>query len=231
LFKIMIPVFNGRELFKFGYSMAYILYFVINLRFTNGLSYGGNSSYICENSTITSESGVLYSSNYPDLYNNQENCVTNIQVPSAFQIEITFEVFQTESFTNLNLQNEMCSLDYLELVVNNESRRLCGDWTGKERMLYFVFNTPLVSIRFRSNDRISKRGFVLKWDASSTNATSAISTCRDSLFETATSCYEMVSLPENWLDGHNICRRRGAYLAKIDDVHTQNELEKRIMKR
>lgn len=227
----MIPVNNGRKWSKYRYSMAYILYFVVNLRFTFGWNTGGNISYICENSTITSETGILYSSKYPDFYHDQEDCVTNIRVPRAFQIEITFEVFQTESVSNLNLQNEMCSIDYLEIVVNNKTKRICGDWTGKERTLYFVFNSSFITIRFRSNDRISKRGFVLKWDATSTNTANEISKCENSIFETATSCYEIISFPENWLSGHNICRRRGGFLAKIEDLQTQFELEKRINKR
>lgn len=212
--------------------MAYILYFVVNLQLTTGLKIEGNSYNVCgRNSTINAETGTLYSSNFLDNHNYSDDCVTNISIPSAFLIEISFDVFQTYSISDLNLRDEMCLLDFVEIVVNQRSMRICGNWIGKERLLYFIFFTSFISIRFRSDNQNSNQEFVLKWSSTSSPSGNLVVPCAQSLFETATSCYELVTNPEDWLSSHETCRLRGASLAKIEDLQTQIEIETRLYNR
>lgn len=228
----MLLISNGRVLITWYCCMAYILYFVVNLQLTTGLETEGNSYNACGgNSTINAETGTLYSTNFPDNHNYLDDCVTNISLPSAFLIEISFDVFQTDSISNLNLRNEMCLLDFVEIVVNQRSMRICGNWIGKERLLYFIFFTSFISIRFRSDDQNSNQRFVLKWSSTSSPSGDLALPCAESLFETATSCYEIITKPDDWLSSHEICRRRGASLAKIEDLQTQIEIETRLYNR
>lgn len=231
LWKIMISYVNDKNLVSCNCSMVYILYVAANLRFSQGLNTQANNTYQCANGTITSNSGTLSNAIYPDLYNRHGNCLTNISIQGAIIIEITFEVFQTESVSNLNLQNDMCISDYLEITANNRSFKLCGDWRGKERILYFIFKTSFISIRFHSNTRTSKQAIVLKWVSTAGPNIPGILTCENSLLETDTSCFEVVTKPENWLSGQKTCRQRGASLARIEDLQTQAALEGRLYER
>ncbi|KAL4234951.1 hypothetical protein ACF0H5_006593 [Mactra antiquata] len=186
------------------------------------------------NTSVSSTTGTLFSDNFPLNYTNSYNCETNISVNNAASIEVFFEYFHTESYSDLNLLNEMCDLDYLEIISNGRSLRLCGDWRGKENRLFFNFNSSFINIRFHSNENISRRGFVLKWASMLNLYLENPSSCLYSqyfLHETEKSCFEVLTKPESWLTSHEDCRRRGAILARIEDVQTQAGIDNSLFKR
>ena len=175
----------------------------------------------CTANTYNTTSGILYSINYPEDYPNNLNCITVIEIPNAFYIEITFDKLHTESFADLNLKGDLCNIDYVELKVNGSVHKLCGNWNRKEHFLYFKFQTERVEIMFVSDDRKTTDGFVIKWDAIQINVNST-GLCSAAHIDTADSCFEIVSEAESWEDGHHICKSKGAYLARVDsnEMHT-----------
>lgn len=211
-----------------------MLYFATNSLLTYGLDHLSDGTFFCTDSTLSSSSGTLFSENYPSNYNHSLYCEANISINNAMLIDLSFEYFNTESYLNLNLLNNMCNRDYLEISVNERSWRVCGDWTGKENRLFFSLNSSTVNLKFRSNEFFSRQGFVLKWTSTLKYDLEDQSSCSFSKFlllESQTSCFEFFMQPTDWLSGHESCRERGASLARIEDIQTQTEIETSLQKR
>ena len=64
-------------------------------------------------------------------------------------IEVTFQEFFTESGWpgDARLRDELCSRDFVEIVAGSDRHKLCGDWSGKEHLLYFRFRSSSVVFR------------------------------------------------------------------------------------
>ena len=204
-----------RIFFSSGFSFIYLLPTILH------------TVMLCSPGIFNTTSGILYNTNYPDEYINSQKCMTVIEIPSAFYIEITFEKLHTESIGDLNLKGDLCNLDYVEIKVDGEYHRLCGNWDRKEHFLYFKFQTDRVEVAFVSDEVITKSGYVIRWDASLFNI-SASTNCASTHIDTADSCYDIITEAMKWDDGHLACKSRGAVLARIDtqeiDAAIQNEL-------
>lgn len=207
-------------------SLFCIVYVVTNCSVICGFR-----TYICSNSTLTTGSGKLFSTNFPENYRDNENCWLKLSPSKANVIEISFRSFYTESLSDLNYMNTMCTSDYLEMSSSGQSLRICGNWRGREHLLYFVIRSSDVYIRFHSNEQGAKPGFLLQWTSKFISTSVLSDNCSMSLFETETSCYELIEEPEDWVSGHNSCRQRGAMLARIDHPDIHQTLEKYILQR
>ncbi|XP_052818409.1 macrophage mannose receptor 1-like [Mya arenaria] len=125
----------------------------------------------------------------------------------------------------------MCTLDFLDIYDDQRHWRICGDWGGRQQLLYFVFNSSTINVKFTSNNSSTRPGFTLNW-ASTVEATSAPhNSCMDPLLETESACFELMREGADWLTGHNTCRMRGATLAHVDSVDTHLALEREILER
>ena len=183
----------------------------------------------CSN-TFNTTSGTLYSVNYPGNYNNDMNCTTVIEINEAFYIEILFEKLHTESLADLNLIGDLCNLDYVEIKVNGEHHRICGNWEKKEHLLYFRFQTDRVEIVLVSDELTTQSGYVIRWDASLYGGYSSV-TCAVTHIDTTDSCYELVAEAMRWEDGQEYCKSKGANLAKVDSLETDMAIQKELLSR
>lgn len=222
----MSSVLPGTKVLSLNLSMFCMIYVAANLTFTCGYR-----SHLCANRTLTSDSGKLLSHTLPEVSENYLNCWTQISVTNASLIEINFQMFFTNSFGDLYLMNEMCTREYLELVTSDKTLKICGNWTGREDLLSFVFQTSDIFIRFHGNQQNENSIFIIHWTSTKHTTGSSNDPCKLPLFETETSCFELVEQPEDWVTGHNSCRRRGATLARVDHPDTHHALTQHILKR
>lgn len=211
-------------------SVIVILFLQSFLAFVPG-SQLSDDAIVCDPMTLTSRTGSLRSNNLTEVYNNEMNCRNVIHINGASVIEISFQSFFTESISDLNLINEMCTHDYVELVSSGKAWKICGDWTGKEHLLYFTFHFPEVFIKFYTNEQVTKPGFVLNWTATVIDKSLDRNVCTNALYETESSCYELIENPEDWSGGYNTCQRRGAALASVHNPDTHRKLQETILER
>ena len=114
----------------------------------------------CRNETYNTSTGYATSVNFPDPYPNMQECFYLVLVDRSQRdedglglgdalIEVTFQEFTTESDASgdTRLRDELCSRDFVEIVVDKAKHRVCGDWSGKEHLLYFRFRTTSVVFR------------------------------------------------------------------------------------
>jgi hypothetical protein len=229
----MTSFLHGKESHVISYFCLFVLIFAVYFQISVGIDLNQESAaFICSNKTLFSATGTLYSSNFPDFYDNMEHCEISLSISDAFFVEIYFEVFHTESFSDLNLLDGMCFEDYLEIKTESTTRRLCGNWLGREGLLYFSFNTSSVTVKFASDKKVTGQGFVLKWSSKSASYYNAeTAACKNALLETEQSCFNLVKDDVDWITGHETCTRQGASLAKIDDFETNNALMEELKER
>ncbi|XP_076799587.1 uncharacterized protein LOC143444282 [Clavelina lepadiformis] len=121
----------------------------------------------CEEETTTSgcggrirdkQSGEIKSPNYPNRYPPTTTCKWTINVEPGQSIEITFRNFELE-------YERRCPYDYVETyagtVKTSRTYRICGTMRSRK----FVFNSTTVTVFFRSDHAIQKRGFIAYWKA------------------------------------------------------------------
>ena len=187
---------------------------------------------ICENRTMTWHSGRIVSEHFPANYRNNQHCHSVISVDQALFIEVSFEVFHTQSVADLNLYNEMCDLDFLEIYDATQHWAICGNWAGREKLLYFTFNSSTVHLHFTSNSGSTRPGFSLSWASTVQQPDNATrSPCSDPLLETESACFELVHETADWPSSLEACRLRGATLAQVDHPDTHEALETKIRER
>nr|CAD7577505.1 unnamed protein product [Timema californicum] len=101
----------------------------------------------------------VMSPDFPRRYPDNAVCDTRILTLSHYQLIIEFE--------ELLLENEpSCSYDYLELFDGGNgsvaTRRLCGDWSTKLKLLRYVSQGPQIRLRFVSDYSHRFSGFKVK---------------------------------------------------------------------
>ena len=114
----------------------------------------------CRNETYNASSGFASSVNFPYTYPNMQECFYVVHVDGQQShvdelgrddviIEVTFQEFFTESDSSgdARLRDELCSRDFVEILVDQDKHKVCGDWSGKEQLLYFRFRTTSVVFR------------------------------------------------------------------------------------
>ncbi|GJQ68780.1 hypothetical protein Trydic_g14718 [Trypoxylus dichotomus] len=158
---------------------------------------------------------IVSSPGFPRQYPDNSDCDTDITAPAGFRIVLDFE--------ELVLENEpSCSYDYLEIweAVSNSShpnnsqsssKRLCGDWSSKLKLLRYVSKGSKLRLRFSSDYSHHYGGFKVRV------STENVMQCADDRFKVFNnSCYLFVSYPEvMWNISEEICTNIGSQLASV----------------
>ncbi|XP_076449512.1 uncharacterized protein LOC143285946 [Babylonia areolata] len=200
----------------------------------------------CKNETYTQLSGSVSSVNFPGFYPNMQECFYTVNVTSPQRhdnvtvengvttevsdiIEVTFGEFSTESDSagDARLRDGLCVRDFVEIHAEGDARhRVCGNWAGKERLLYFRFRSDFVSFRFVTDEQGTRRGFNATWRLlRGDNHTACLST----LLTTQHLAFQVIHRAETWADGQTDCESRGGMLASILSNNTQHLLNQHLL--
>ncbi|XP_016353284.1 discoidin, CUB and LCCL domain-containing protein 1-like isoform X2 [Sinocyclocheilus anshuiensis] len=125
----------------------------------------------CGHYVLGQESGVLSSKNYPGTYPNNSRCEWRIRVPIGHTIVL--------KFGDLNMEKKDCESDYLKVLKGSYwaemvSWEYCGGLMPKPAPIHT--DSSELTIRFRSSQHISGRGFLLSY---STENHKELLTCLD----------------------------------------------------
>ncbi|XP_053408975.1 uncharacterized protein LOC123561694 isoform X3 [Mercenaria mercenaria] len=103
---------------------------------------------------VSADDGNITSPNYPLEYKNGQVCEWQITVNDSKIIQLVI--------ADMDLENSQdCIYDYLLVVENTTSERLCG----RRRKQYILTKYNTVNIVFRSDDTLTGAGFTLLWSA------------------------------------------------------------------
>ncbi|XP_064639828.1 uncharacterized protein LOC135495295 [Lineus longissimus] len=109
-----------------------------------------------------SDTGLLESPNFPNSYNNNDDCVINISTLLDYRIALTFSHFQLE-------EDSSCRYDLLELTsphsaprTENTVRR-CGDWEDKVKLLHYTSTNNHLQLMFHSDHSRVRKGFKVRY--------------------------------------------------------------------
>ncbi|XP_026146150.1 discoidin, CUB and LCCL domain-containing protein 1-like isoform X2 [Carassius auratus] len=125
----------------------------------------------CGHYVLGQESGVLSSKNYPRTYPNNSWCEWRLHVPIGHTIVL--------KFGDLNVEKKDCDSDYLKVLkgsygAENVYWEYCGGPMPKLTQIHT--DSSEVTVRFRSSQHISGRGFLLSY---STENHKELLTCLD----------------------------------------------------
>ncbi|VEN43937.1 unnamed protein product, partial [Callosobruchus maculatus] len=152
---------------------------------------------------------------FPRQYPDNANCDIDIIASSGYKIILDFE--------ELVLEDEpSCSYDYLMIleVRSNDSssfnesvasKRLCGDWSSKLKLLRHVSSGSRLRLRFSSDYSHHYGGFKAR-----VSMENVMQCSDDQFFLYNNSCYLIVSYPEvGWNTSQQICESTKANLASV----------------
>ncbi|KAG5899365.1 hypothetical protein JTB14_036854 [Gonioctena quinquepunctata] len=155
----------------------------------------------------------ISSPGFPRHYPDNANCDIDIIATPGYRIIMDFE--------ELVLENEpRCSYDFIQILedsidepANNSlsSRRLCGDWSSKLKLLRYTSHSSRLKVRFSSDYSHHFGGF--KARVSMEN----VMQCADDRFLMFNStCYLIVSYPEvTWNTSKQICEGMKSKLVSV----------------
>ncbi|XP_070174131.1 cubilin-like [Littorina saxatilis] len=136
-------------------------------------SEGFSASYVTQNATtacgrtLTAQTGIITSPDYPNNYPHNRNCTWTISVPTGQQIRLNFTQFSLE-------QHFSCNYDYLEIRNGGfDTSPLVGRFCGS-LLRNSALQAPIVShsnrlwLRFKSDGSSSSSGFQLTYDGTAT---------------------------------------------------------------
>nr|XP_024215536.1 uncharacterized protein LOC106687239 isoform X2 [Halyomorpha halys] len=163
--------------------------------------------------TLTMEEPVtvVTSPGFPDHYPDDTICLVTINAPSAFTVLVEFEELVLE-------KEPTCSYDYVEVSGSNGTKKLCGDWSDRLKLLRQVFTGPKLMIKFVSDYSHHFTGFKARVSVGHTWPECG----NDKLWPMFNnSCYLVVSYPEvSWGTANKICQDIKGELAS---VHSPSE--------
>ncbi|CAH2011472.1 unnamed protein product [Acanthoscelides obtectus] len=152
---------------------------------------------------------------FPRQYPDNANCDIDIIASAGYKIILDFE--------ELVLEDEpSCSYDYLMIleVRSNDStsfnesvasKRLCGDWSSKLKLLRHVSSGSRLRLRFSSDYSHHFGGFKAR-----VSMENVMQCSDDQFFLYNNSCYLIVSYPEvTWNTSEQICEATKANLASV----------------
>ncbi|XP_071089298.1 uncharacterized protein [Haliotis cracherodii] len=184
---------------------------------------GFNLTYLgvpsCHNETFNTSNGSVSSVNFPSYYPNGQECYYTIKVDEPTEnIELTFEMFYTESDDDARKRNHLCNKDYIEVFDGKVKHRVCGNWHGQEHLLMFrSFGSTLV-FKFVSDEQTTKPGFYAKWRTVDNKGGIP---CVSTWLDTGNTCFEIIYQRQTWFESDIDCRSRGGHLATIADLATE----------
>ncbi|XP_051731453.1 discoidin, CUB and LCCL domain-containing protein 1 [Ctenopharyngodon idella] len=124
----------------------------------------------CGHYVLGQESGVLSSKNYPGTYPNNSWCEWRIRVPIGHTIVL--------KFGDLNMETKDCESDYLKVLKGYGAENVYWEYCGGQMPRHTQIHTDSseLTVRFRSSQHISGRGFLLSY---STENHKELLTCLD----------------------------------------------------
>uniref|UniRef100_A0A8D8UV33 Cubilin n=1 Tax=Cacopsylla melanoneura TaxID=428564 RepID=A0A8D8UV33_9HEMI len=156
---------------------------------------------------------LITSPGFPRAYPDNAKCNTLISALPGYRVVLHFEEFVLEPEPH-------CSYDYLIISEDNitrrdNTRRLCGDWSDKLKLLRYVSKTAQVRLAFISDYSHHYSGFKAR-----ISMEHVLMECADSrLHMFNTSCYLFVSYPQvTWYTASDICRGLEGELASIHSI-------------
>ncbi|KAI5717646.1 hypothetical protein M8J77_009092 [Diaphorina citri] len=156
---------------------------------------------------------LITSPGFPRAYPDNAKCNTLISALPGYRVVLHFEEFVFEPEPH-------CSYDYLIISEDNvtrrdNTRRLCGDWSDKLKLLRYVSKTAQVRLTFISDYSHHYSGFKAR-----ISMEHVLMECADSrLHMFNTSCYLFVSYPQvTWYTASDICRGLEGELASIHSI-------------
>lgn len=203
----------------------------------------------------------ISSPGFPRHYPDNADCDTTIVAPKGFRVVLDFDELVIENeprfvatllWIVVGKCSISCSYDYLEIIeetsngsVANTSRRICGDWSMKLKLLRYVSHGSRLVLRFSSDyshhyggykARVSmKNGTkkhqtrVCKW--CNVNIIPAMQCGDERLQMFNDGCYLVVSYPEvTWPTAQQICRGIKALLASVNSVEEERFITSTIRK-
>lgn len=134
-----------------------------------------NTSTLC-GTTLTGNTGVLTSPNYPSNYPNNQDCDWIISAPEGQQIMLNFTDFSLEA-------DSLCTYDYVSIRNGGyESSPLVGTYCGTSlNPSSFVSHSNLMRITFHTDGSVTDRGFSAFYDATATGCGGVLTTPSGSL--------------------------------------------------
>ncbi|XP_077973794.1 bone morphogenetic protein 1-like [Styela clava] len=107
--------------------------------------------------SVTNLDGYITSPNWPNEYPTNKKCVWQIVAPPQHKISIQFEKFELEG-------NEVCKYDYVEIRSGlSDDAKFHGRFCGLELPPVIRSTINEMSLAFKSDDTVSKRGFKIKF--------------------------------------------------------------------
>ena len=106
--------------------------------------------------TLTEETGIITSPNYPNPYPSSSDCTVYVSVPAASALRVVFNSFELES-----------NYDYLYYGVgtNNHFNSAIGAFSGNTLPDQVDFEVGMVWFRFTSDGSVQYKGFSLTYTA------------------------------------------------------------------
>ncbi|XP_049525516.1 uncharacterized protein LOC119461779 [Dermacentor silvarum] len=155
--------------------------------------------------------GVVSSPNFPGAYSNSQRCSVEIQAPAGFRVELRFNEFLLEDHPG-------CEYDYVEIDEPDEERssgRLCGDWSGRVKLLRQYSHGRRLRVHFVSDFSHAFKGF--KAEALLRPEVVPTQLCDARQFQRfADHCYLTASFPEvSWATAQRVCSESQATLAAV----------------
>ncbi|RZF36004.1 hypothetical protein LSTR_LSTR005820, partial [Laodelphax striatellus] len=163
---------------------------------------------------------VVTSPLFPRYYPNNVDCSTTITCPPTHRILIEFDELVLES-------ESLCGYDVLELWEGKEkpSKRLCGDWTDRLKLLRHKSSDSSLRLRFHSDYSHNFGGY--KARVSMEHASSECYDDRLQMFNN--SCYLFAGYPEvTWQTAKQICEEMKADLASVNSPEEERFIVAKI---
>ena len=210
-----------------------------------------STANICDVNTemLNSEKPIyLQTPNYPNEYGNNLECNCSMRSTNGspvqielleFDIESSGEgllvpnppnqlIFNEDSFnkktdSNVFKQNQ-CSKDYLS--IGADEVQLCGTLSPFSNLVNVksTLKNQVTSLRFSSDDALSRRGFWVKLKASKVKETD----CPENFVLVDNVCLRVYNQMLNWYEAQKFCTGMGFSLAVVDNFELDKQLNKAL---
>eukprot|EP00794_Sanderia_malayensis_P017799 gene17799-biopygen15237 len=106
--------------------------------------------------TFTAPSGAIASPNFPRYYPNNQNCTYKIVAPIGMYVRINFTHFSIE-------RGSYCRQDFLVIKEVYQNAKIQRTYCGYDMPPNYISRGNSVSIKFKSDDARTRKGFMLKY--------------------------------------------------------------------
>ncbi|XP_078609082.1 cubilin-like [Branchiostoma floridae x Branchiostoma japonicum] len=160
------------------------------------------------NRTLSGTSGTFSSQNFPRNYPLDVVCFITINAPEGHRIAIDFLSFKLE-------ESDGCVADYVEVKSPGiPPVRHCGDWTRRVKLLRYITNQHVVTVKFVSDYAVTSSGFAARFSTERER-----SDCQEpGWLQYRTHCYRVIASPlVSWQTASATCQDLAARLTSVLD--------------